>query len=66
MEVFINRKPVGVEVPTSLAELLAREGIPAEGVAVAVNNRGVPRGEWAATPVAEGMQITGSRAVCGG
>ncbi|HIY14879.1 MAG TPA: sulfur carrier protein ThiS [Candidatus Alistipes cottocaccae] len=66
MEVFINRKPVGVEVPTSLAELLAREGIPAEGVAVAVNNRVVPRGEWAATPVAEGMKITVIRAVCGG
>ena len=66
MEVFINRKPVGVEVPTSLAELLAREGIPAEGVAVAVNNRVVPRDEWAATPVAEGMKITVIRAVCGG
>ena len=66
MEVFINRKPVGVEVPTSLAELLAREGIPAEGVAVAVNNRVVRRGEWAATPVAEGMKITVIRAVCGG
>lgn len=66
MEVFMNRKPVGVEVPTSLAELLAREGIPAEGVAVAVNNRVVPRGEWAATPVAEGMKITVIRAVCGG
>ena len=66
MEVFINRKPVGVEVPTSLAELLAREGIPAEGVAVAVNNRVVPRGDWAATPVAEGMKITVIRAVCGG
>ena len=66
MVVFINRKPVGVEVPTSLAELLAREGIPAEGVAVAVNNRVVPRGEWAATPVAEGMKITVIRAVCGG
>ena len=66
MEVTINRKPIGVEVPTSLAELLAREGIPAEGVAVAVNNRVVPRGEWAATPVEEGMKITVIRAVCGG
>lgn len=66
MEVFINRKPVGVDAPMSLAELLSREGIPTEGVAVAVNNRVVPRGEWAATPVAEGMKITVIRAVCGG
>ena len=66
MEVFINRKPVGVDAPMSLAELLTREGIPAEGVAVAVDNRVVPRSEWAATAVAEGMKITVIRAVCGG
>ncbi|WP_417014497.1 sulfur carrier protein ThiS [Alistipes sp.] len=66
MEVTINHKPIGVDTPMSLAELLAREGIPAEGVAVAVNNRVVPRGEWAATPVEEGMKITVIRAVCGG
>lgn len=66
MEVTINRKPVGVESPMSLAELLTREGIPAEGVAVAVNNRVVPRGNWATTPVEEGMKITVIRAVCGG
>lgn len=66
MEVFINRKPVGVEAPMNLAELLTREGIPSEGVAVAVDNRVVPRSEWAATAVAEGMKITVIRAVCGG
>lgn len=66
MEVTINHKPIGVDTPMSLAELLAREGIPAEGVAVAVNNRVVQRGEWAATPVEEGMKITVIRAVCGG
>ena len=66
MEVTINHKPIGVDTPMSLAELLAREGIPAEGVAVALNNRVVPRGEWAATPVEEGMKITVIRAVCGG
>lgn len=31
MEVFVNRKPVEVEGPMTLAGLLAREGIPAEG-----------------------------------
>lgn len=66
MKVTINHKPIGVDTPMSLAELLAREGIPAEGVAVAVNNRVVPRSEWTATPVEEGMKITVIRAVCGG
>ncbi|WP_300799254.1 sulfur carrier protein ThiS [uncultured Alistipes sp.] len=66
MEVFVNRRPVEVGEPMTLAELLVREGIPAEGVAVAVNNRVVPRAEWAATPLGEQMKITVIRAVCGG
>lgn len=66
MEVFVNRKPVEVEGPMTLAGLLAREGIPAEEVAVAVNNRVVPRAEWAATQLEEQMKITVIRAVCGG
>ena len=66
MEVFVNRRPVEVGESMTLAELLVREGIPAEGVAVAVNNRVVPRAEWAATPLGEQMKITVIRAVCGG
>ena len=66
MEVFVNRKPVEAEGPMTLAGLLAREGIPAEGVAVAVNNRVVPRAKWAATQLEEQMKITVIRAVCGG
>ena len=66
MEVFINRKPIGAEAPMSLGELLTREGIPSEGVAVAVNNRVVPRGEGGATPDEEGMKNTVVRAGCGG
>ena len=66
MEVTINHKPVGVETPMSLAELLAHEGIPAEGVAVAVNNRVVARRDWASTQLEEGAKVTVIRAVCGG
>lgn len=66
MEVFVNRKPVEVEGPMTLAGLLAREGIPAEGVAVAVNNRVVARRDWASTQLEEGAKVTVIRAVCGG
>lgn len=66
MRVFINHKPVETDAAASLAELLAREGLPAEGIAVAVNNRVVPRTEWAATPLGEEARITVIRAVCGG
>ncbi len=66
MEVFINRRPVEIEESTTLAELLAREGLSREGIAVAVNNRVVPRSEWPAASLQEGAKITVIRAVCGG
>ena len=52
MEVIVNRTPVAARDGATLSELLAALGTPADGVAVAVNNRVVPRSEWAsATPV---------------
>ena len=66
MKLSVNRQAVEADAGETLAGLLQRMSVPAEGVAVAVNNRVVPRGEWAATPVAEGMKITVIRAVCGG
>lgn len=66
MKVFINRKPVEADASASLDELLAGEGIAADGIAVAVNNRVVPRSQWAATELEEGAKITVIHAVCGG
>ena len=66
MEVFINRRSVETEESTTLAELLAREGLPREGTAVAVNNKVVPRSEWPTASLQEGAKITVIRAVCGG
>ena len=66
MEVFINRRSVETEESTTLAELLARESLPREGIAVAVNNKVVPRSEWPTASLQEGAKITVIRAVCGG
>ena len=66
MEVFITRRSVETEESTTLAELLAREGLPREGIAVAVNNKVVPRSEWPTASLQEGAKITVIRAVCGG
>ena len=66
MEVIVNRTPVAARDGATLSELLAALGTPADGVAVAVNNRVVPRSEWASKPLEEGMKITVIRAVCGG
>ena len=66
MEIQITHTPFEVGAGASLEEALAKAGVPAEGVAVAVNNRVVPRAEWAATQLEEQMKITVIRAVCGG
>lgn len=67
MNVEINRKVV--EVPQAcdtLASLLQSQGISEKGHAVAVNNRVVPKTQWTDYPIADGMQITVIKAVCGG
>ena len=67
MEVIVNRTPVAARDGATLSELLRRElGTPADGVAVAVNNRVVPRSEWASATLHEADKVTIIRAVCGG
>ena len=62
MEVIVNRTPVAARDGATLSELLA----PADGVAVAVNNRVVPRSEWTTAILHEADKVTIIRAVCGG
>lgn len=50
----------------TLTQLLTHEGFSGIGQAVAVDNKVVPRTEWDATPLHDGMKITVIRAVCGG
>lgn len=66
MNVYVNRTPVAIAPETSLAELLERQRIAADGTAVAVNNRVVPRAEWPTTHLEEEAKVTIIRAVCGG
>lgn len=66
MEVFINHSPVETDAATTLTELLMQEGIAADGIAVAIANKVVPRSEWPTTRLQAGTKITVIRAVCGG
>ena len=54
------------EALPELAELLMQEGIAADGIAVAIANKVVPRSEWPTTRLQAGTKITVIRAVCGG
>lgn len=66
MEITINNTPVTIDEEITLEQLLERRGIPAKGIAVAINNRVVARSAWATTPITEGAKLTIIQAVCGG
>ncbi|MGM9688990.1 MAG: sulfur carrier protein ThiS [Alloprevotella sp.] len=65
MKVLLNNQEVQTQAQ-NMSELLSELGYRAEGVAVAVDNRIVPRGTWSDTPLREGCRITVIRAACGG
>lgn len=66
MKVVLNGTETEVETGMTVAALLAARELPRQGVAVAVDNRLVPRTEWETHRLAEGAKITVIRAVCGG
>lgn len=67
MNVEINHRKVEVpEGVISLEALLVHEGFSGKGQAVAVDNKVVPKTQWADTQLTEDMKITVIRAVCGG
>lgn len=65
MKVSINNKEVET-VATTLSELTVELSLPAQGVAVAVNNRMIPRTEWAEYALSEGASVVIIKAACGG
>ncbi|MGM9694500.1 MAG: sulfur carrier protein ThiS [Alloprevotella sp.] len=65
MNIFVNQKPQETTA-AHVAALVEELALPAEGIAVAVNNRIVRRPEWDSTPLAEGDRLTVIRAACGG
>lgn len=65
MKIKINSKET--ETNATSLQLLAEEmNLPAVGVAMAIDNKMVPRTEWRNTPIAEGANIVIIKAACGG
>ena len=62
MKVSINNKEVETDAVTLTTEL----SLPTQGVAVAANNRMIPRTEWADYALSEGISIVIIKAACGG
>ncbi|MFD4374908.1 sulfur carrier protein ThiS [Streptomyces sp. NPDC058486] len=66
MNVSVNGEPRALAGPVSLATLVADLTTAPSGVAAAVNETVVPRGEWAATLLADGDRVEVLTAVQGG
>ena len=67
MNILFNN--VEIELPgdvATVADLLASRGVPAAGVAVAVNDRVVRKAAWGETRLADGDKVMVITAVCGG
>ena len=65
MKLFLNNKELQTEAGT-LRQLAEEVALPEKGVAVAVNNKLVPRSEWDDFSLTEGVHIVVVKAVCGG
>ena len=65
MKIWLNSKEVDTAA-TTVALLVEELSLPAVGVAIAVENRMVPRAQWADYVLAEGMHVVVVRAACGG
>lgn len=65
MKVQVNNKEVQTDAHT-LSQLMEELALPTQGIAVAVNNRIVPRTAWAEQALQENSSIVIIKAACGG
>ena len=65
MKLKVNDKEVETGAST-LSQFSQEQNLPATGIAVAVNNRMVPRTEWNSHILQDGDKILIIKAVCGG
>lgn len=67
MEITVNNKPrTFAGESLQLMELLQACEMPQKGIAVAINNKVVRKGDWSSTEVKDGDSIMVIQAVCGG
>lgn len=65
MKIQVNNKETETEAK-NLAELAKEMALPEKGVAMAKDNKMVPRAEWENTLLTEGANVVIIKAACGG
>lgn len=66
MKISVNNKETEIANGSTLADLAAQLELPAQGVAIAVNNKMVPRAQWNDTILNENDSLVIIKAACGG
>lgn len=66
MKISVNNKETEIANGGTLADLAAQLELPAQGVAIAVNNKMVPRAQWKDTILNENDSLVIIKAACGG
>ena len=66
MKVQVNNKEVDITQDSSLNQLIAQLDLPAQGIAIAVNNQLISRTEWERFSLHENDNLVIIKAACGG
>ncbi len=66
MKISVNNKETELLDGNTIAQLAIQLELPAQGVAVAVNNKMIPRKEWETYAIQKGDNLTIIKAACGG
>lgn len=66
MRISVNNKETEITPGTSVRDLATSLRLPDKGIAIAVNNRMVPRTAWETTGLQENDNLVIIKAACGG
>ena len=66
MKITINNNTTTIEPETSLKQLADSMQLPDAGIAIAINNKLIPKQNWQQTQLKETDQVVIVRAACGG
>ena len=66
MKVQVNNKEVEIDSSSTLTQLITQLELPSQGIAVAINNKMIPRTEWERFSLQENDNLVIIKAACGG
>lgn len=66
MKILVNNKETELTQGNTLADVARQLELPSQGVAVALNNRMIPRAQWTEQTVKAGDSLVIIKAACGG